>query len=140
MRQMYLLDKEDIYIIHRKVIDDFGGDTSYYSNTDEKIESILSQQYGFFGHDKYSTVYDKAAILMYFLIKGHCFCDGNKRVGFVSTVVLLTLNGLDDNIDGLERYYKAMEIAELQLRGEKVDEYISYLSDWLKQRFKRAKV
>lgn len=133
---MYLLSKEDVYLIHSEVIKDFGGDPNYYHNTDERIESILSQQYGCFGYDKYPTVFDKAAMLMYFFIKGHCFCDGNKRVGFDSAVVFLTLNGLNDNIDGLEGYYKTIEIAKLQLRGEEIDRYINCLSKWLQRRFK----
>ncbi|MHB1405549.1 MAG: Fic family protein [Desulfitobacteriaceae bacterium] len=60
----------------------FGGSLEYYQNTENKIKSVLDQQNPHFGYDKYPTVFDKAAMLWYFLTKNHCFMDGNKRVGF----------------------------------------------------------
>ena len=39
------------------------------------------------------------------------------------------------NINELEGYYKTMELAESQLRGKEIDEYIYNLSKWLEKRF-----
>jgi len=37
-----------------------------------------------FGEDAYSSVEEKAAHLLYFIIKNHLFNDGNKRSGIFS--------------------------------------------------------
>jgi death-on-curing protein len=138
---MQLLTCEHIYLIHRNLIEDFGGDSSYYSNTNNKVESILAQQYPCFNYDKYPTVYLKAAMLMYFFIKGHCFVDGNKRVGLDVAVIFLTINGCIDYMESnessrLEGYKRAIEIANLEIRNEEIDQYIFGLAEWLKNRFK----
>lgn len=54
------------------------------------IESIY-QSYD--GEDLYKTVAEKAAHLLYFVIKDHPFYDGNKRIGSLLFIVFLTING-----------------------------------------------
>ena len=44
------------------------------------------------GEDLYQTVSEKAAHLLYFVIKDHPFYDGNKRIGALLFIVFLTLN------------------------------------------------
>ncbi|MDO5480507.1 MAG: virulence protein RhuM/Fic/DOC family protein [Candidatus Saccharibacteria bacterium] len=57
------------------------------------IESIY-QSYN--GEDLYKTVAEKAAHLLYFVIKDHPFYDGNKRIGSLLFIVFLTIN--DQNL------------------------------------------
>lgn len=54
------------------------------------IESIY-QSYN--GEDLYPTVQEKAAHLLYFVIKDHPFYDGNKRIGSLLFIMFLTING-----------------------------------------------
>ncbi|MDO4527045.1 MAG: RhuM family protein [Candidatus Saccharibacteria bacterium] len=54
------------------------------------IESIY-QSYN--GEELYPTIYDKAAHLIYFVIKDHPFHDGNKRIGSLLFIMFLTMNG-----------------------------------------------
>lgn len=54
------------------------------------IENIY-QSYD--GEDLYQTVSEKAAHLLYFIIKDHPFYDGNKRIGALLFIVFLNLNG-----------------------------------------------
>ena len=54
------------------------------------IESIY-QSYN--GEDLYKTTAEKAAHLLYFVIKDHPFYDGNKRIGSLLFIVFLTMNG-----------------------------------------------
>ena len=62
---------------------------------------------------------------MYFLTKGHCFVDGNKRVGLTAPGLLLKLNGFHDQLeDKLEGYYKTMEIAASNISESERDGYI----------------
>lgn len=46
----------------------------------------------FEGQDVYKTVAEKAANLLYFVIKDHPFYDGNKRIGALLFIVFLTIN------------------------------------------------
>ena len=46
----------------------------------------------FDGKDVYSTTAEKAANLLYLVIKDHPFYDGNKRIGALLFVVFLTIN------------------------------------------------
>ena len=54
------------------------------------IESIY-QSYN--GEDLYKSVAEKAAHLLYFVIKDHPFYDGNKRIGSLLFIIFLTMNG-----------------------------------------------
>ena len=135
MNDIELLYIEDILTIHEEAIKSFGGSFELYRDTVSKIKSILDQQFPHFDYDKYPTVYEKAAMLWYFLTKNHCFVDGNKRVGFYAAAILLKINGYSDNIDDDEAYDKAIQISCLQLTGDALDTYITELSAWLKERF-----
>ena len=44
------------------------------------------------GKDLYPTIAEKAAHLLYFVIKDHPFYDGNKRIGSLLFIVFLTIN------------------------------------------------
>ena len=48
-----------------------------------------------YGADVYPTVHEKAAALLQSLTRNHALIDGNKRLGWLSTVVFYGLNGLD---------------------------------------------
>ena len=136
MKNTIYLTKEQIYLIHDQVLRDFGGSIGIYDYTDGKIESILSQLYPFFGCEKYSTVYEKASALLYFIIKGHCFVDGNKRLGLDSMITFLILNGYIDKLDDDNAYKKTIEVAKSELNENERDEYITDLAIWIKKYFK----
>ena len=132
---MQFLTEEHIKLIHLNAIEEFGGDSGYFILTNDRIESILAQQYPIFGHDKYPTVFQKAAMLMYFFIKGHCFVDGNKRVGIQSAIVFLDVNGYDDKLIDEEGYRKTIEVATIELSEMERDSYVETLAVWLSERF-----
>ncbi len=126
--------RNHIELIHNYTIKEFGGDLGYYDYTIDKIESVLEQQYPHFGYDKYPTIFLKA-MLMYFFVNSHCFVDGNKRVGIQSAIVLLGINGYEDNLDDEEGYNKTIEIATIKLSETERDKYIEDLAIWLSERF-----
>lgn len=60
---------------------------------DETFGGILQTIYqSFGGYELYPTVEEKAAHLLYFVIKNHPFADGNKRIGSLLFVWYLELN------------------------------------------------
>ncbi|MFH7320143.1 RhuM family protein [Desulfurivibrio sp. D14AmB] len=56
------------------------------------ILGAIEQSFG--GQDLYPSVEEKAAHLLYFVIKDHPFSDGNKRIGSFLFVLYLRQNGL----------------------------------------------
>lgn len=58
----------------------------------ERIIGSINQTYG--GKDLYKTVEEKAAHLLYFVIKDHPLIDGNKRSGSLLFIHYLAMNGL----------------------------------------------
>ena len=66
-----------------------------------QVFSNLDQTFG--GRELYGSVEEKAAHLLYFVIKDHPFSDGNKRIGaflfllFLKENNLLDQSGINDN-------------------------------------------
>lgn len=54
--------------------------------------SVINQSFG--GQDLYPSVQEKAANLLYLIIKNHSFLDGNKRIGCSLFLYYLDRNGL----------------------------------------------
>ncbi len=54
----------------------------------------------FNGEDVYPTIAEKAANLLYFIIKDHPFFDGNKRIGALLFIMFLTMNDYQLAKDG----------------------------------------
>ena len=46
-----------------------------------------------FGQDAYSTLKEKAAVLLHSISRNHPFADGNKRTATISALFLLAING-----------------------------------------------
>ena len=73
---------------------------------DHQLQGILGNiSQTFDGKDLYPSAEEKAACLLYFVIKDHPFSDGNKRIGSLIFLILLNENGLlkksDINENGL---------------------------------------
>ena len=62
---------------------------------DESCKGILGNIYQTFGgQELYATLAERAAHLLYFIIKDHPFSDGNKRIGSFLFIYFLDRNGL----------------------------------------------
>lgn len=62
---------------------------------DHQLQGILGNiSQTFDGNDLYPSVEEKAACLLYFVIKDHPFSDGNKRIGSLLFLLFLDENGL----------------------------------------------
>ncbi len=73
------------------------GDTSelFGNEKDNSFKSAINAIYqAFNGKDLYPTDRDKAAHLLYFLVKNHAFIDGNKRIAAALFVYFLDKNDL----------------------------------------------
>ena len=64
--------------------------------TQRSLEGIVGNVFqSVFGEDAYPTVEEKAAHLLYFVVKNHPFNDGNKRCGAFSFIWLLKRAGFN---------------------------------------------
>jgi prophage maintenance system killer protein len=71
---------------------------------DKGLESTVGAIYQTFGgHDLYPSIEEKAAHLLYFVVKNHAFVDGNKRIGAFLFIWFLDNNGLLYRKDGTKR-------------------------------------
>jgi death-on-curing protein len=84
----------EVLELHRRLIATSGGSPGLRDL--RLLEGSLSQlRQTFSGVDLYPTLFEKAAVLGFSLIKNHPFIDGNKRVGHAALEVMLMLNGYE---------------------------------------------
>ena len=77
-----------------KMKGDFDSDV-FAQPKDESFNSSVNQIYQTFGgNELYPTLEEKAAILLYLIVKNHSFLDGNKRIGASCFLYFLDKNGL----------------------------------------------
>lgn len=73
----------------------FGGSTFFGNEKDRSFKGSLNGIYQTFdGKDLYPSVEEKAAHLLYFVVKNHSFTDGNKRIAAFLFVWFLERNNL----------------------------------------------
>jgi death-on-curing protein len=83
---------------HRILIEEFGGRQGIRDKG--LLESaIFRPQNGY-----YSGIIEEASALMESLANSHAFIDGNKRIGFVMTDVMLRANGYFLDVDPVEAH------------------------------------
>ncbi len=97
----------------------FGGSALFGRQKDEGLQSALGgvmQTFG--GRDLYPSLEEKAAHLLYFLIKNHAFVDGNKRIGAALFLWFLEKNGALRDRTGERRISDAALVAVTLLIAE----------------------
>lgn len=82
----------------------FGGSQWFANEKDDSFKSSIGQIYQTFGgQDLYPSVEEKAAMLLYLVIKNHSFSDGNKRIAATLFLWFMAGNGILYNPDGTKR-------------------------------------
>ena len=86
---------KEVLIDKKEATDIFG------SERDGSFQGILKTIYQTFdSKELYSSLNEKAAHLIYFIIKDHPFSDGNKRIGSFVFIFFLRLNQIDYRANG----------------------------------------
>lgn len=82
----------------------FGGSALFAHEKDESFHSSIGQIYQTFdGQDLYPSIEEKAAMLLYLVVKNHSFSDGNKRIAAMLFLWFLSNNGILYAEDGHKR-------------------------------------
>lgn len=87
-----------------KVAHEFPGDTLFGNERGDALAGVIGAIYqGFAGQELYPTVEEKAANLLYLIIKDHPLSDGNKRSAAALFVTFLSRNGMLNDAAGRPR-------------------------------------
>ena len=82
----------------------FGGSLWFANEKDESFKSSIGQIYQTFdGQELYPSVEEKAAMLLYLVVKNHSFSDGNKRIAAMLFLWFLNNNHVLYAEDGHKR-------------------------------------
>jgi len=114
------------------MISSFGG--SYYQGicnikNDNSFGYVLSApNQEIFGVERYPSIFNKAAAYLFYIIKDHIFCDGNKRTGMIAAFTFLDINGIE--ISKKVNRKRIVNYAE-RIAGCKPN--IDHISKWLKR-------
>jgi prophage maintenance system killer protein len=113
------LDYEEARRIVNRLAEKFGSANLFGREKDDSLKGALGavmQTFG--GKDVYPSIEEKAAHLLYFLIKDHPFVDGNKRIGAALFLWFLEKNGVLYNPDGTKRIADTALVAVTLLIAE----------------------
>ncbi len=98
------IDYEEAVTIVAQLRTTFDGSELFGREKDASLRSSLAavmQTYD--GMDVYPSLEEKAAHLLYFLVKNHSFVDGNKRIGAALFLWFMEKNGILYRPDGSKR-------------------------------------
>lgn len=77
----YKIEYKEVKKAINQLREKFGGSSLFGNEKDESFKSsIASIDQTFDGTELYSSIEEKAANLLYFVVKNHSFSDGNKRI------------------------------------------------------------
>lgn len=84
--------------------DKFGGSKWFANEKDDSFKSSIGQIYQTFaGVELYPSVEEKAAMLLYLVVKNHSFSDGNKRIAAMLFLWFMEKNSVLYGEDGRKR-------------------------------------
>lgn len=118
---MHYLSPEEILAIHAEIIDRYGG---LHGLRDLGLldSAAARPRAGFGDFEAYPSLFEKAAVLLYSLIRNHAFLDGNKRTGVVCTVIFLERNGYHLKITTNTLVQLALDIANDKINEKEITE------------------
>lgn len=91
---MFGITKEQIFSLYEMLLQKTGGSSGMVNESliDSAINNIWQT---FDGVELYPTLEEKGARLGYSLVRNHSFADGNKRIGILAMLTLLSVNGIE---------------------------------------------
>jgi prophage maintenance system killer protein len=88
------IDEQEFLTVIDKMKSEFASDV-FATPKDESFSSSVNQIYQTFdGKELYPTLEEKAATLLYLIVKNHSFADGNKRIGASCFLYFLNRNNM----------------------------------------------
>ncbi len=103
-REKFVLTYEETVRVVAVMRKKFSASNLFGREKDNSLKSSIAAVYQTFdGKDLYPGAEEKAANLLYFLVKNHSFVDGNKRIAAALFLWFLEQNAILFNADGAKR-------------------------------------
>ncbi|MBO9616745.1 MAG: virulence protein RhuM/Fic/DOC family protein [Dyadobacter sp.] len=103
-RQLFIITYEEAISAIRGLRSKFETHSFFGTEKDDSFKSSINTIYQTFdGAELYPSIEEKAAHLLYFIIKNHSFTDGNKRIAALIFVWFLERNSILYKPDGSKR-------------------------------------
>ncbi|WP_242916403.1 RhuM family protein [Pontibacter liquoris] len=103
-QELFRITYESAMAAIRTLKDKFGGSDLFGREKDASFQSSINTIYqSFGGQDLYPSMEEKAANLLYFVVKNHSFSDGNKRIAAFLFVWFMEKNQLLYDASGRKR-------------------------------------
>jgi len=108
MKEPVWVLREVVFKLHEQSLAQFGGSAGV---RDEGLaDSALGKPQNRFAYGK-PDIFELAASYAFGLVKNHPFIDGNKRTGFVVSVVFLELNGYEFRANEVDAVVRTLALA-----------------------------
>jgi prophage maintenance system killer protein len=102
--ELFVITYNEAILAIKSLRDKFGGSSLFGNEKDDSFPGSLAAIYQTFdGYYVYPSVEEKAANLLYFVIKNHSFSDGNKRIAAFLFVWFMEKNNILYRLDGSKR-------------------------------------
>ncbi|MCX2432846.1 virulence protein RhuM/Fic/DOC family protein [Pedobacter sp. GR22-10] len=123
-QQLFTATYEEAMLAIKDLKDKFGGSSLFANEKDDSFKGSIGTIYQSFGGvNFYPTIEEKAANLLYFVVKNHSFSDGNKRIAAYLFVWFLEKNRILYREDGSKRIAdNALVALTLMIAESKPDE------------------
>jgi death on curing protein len=108
--------RETVLAIHERLIDEFGGLAGL--RDEGLLDSALNRPPQRFHYGK-PNMFELAAAYAGGLVRNHPFLDGNKRIGFLTAVLFLEINGYEFNANEVDATVKTLALAARDLSEAK---------------------
>jgi len=124
IEELFIIDYAEAKQAIHDLKEKFGGSSLFGNEKDESFKGSIAAIYQTFGGlDLYPSVEEKAANLLYFVVKNHSFSDGNKRIAAYLFVWFMEKNGILYRVDGSKRLAdNALVALTLMIAESKSDE------------------
>ena len=109
-----MITVDEVLVLHNLSINFFGGSPGIRDMN--LLESAVGRPFQTFDNSEvYFSVFEKAAALFESIAKNHPFIDGNKRTGFLASLIFLKRNNIKLNSSEEEAYKFVMKVASSEI-------------------------
>ncbi|MDY0001155.1 MAG: type II toxin-antitoxin system death-on-curing family toxin [Polyangia bacterium] len=123
-----LLSVEDVLELHAVQLERYGGGAGLRDLA--LLESAVAQPHATFDGDLlHADLFAMAAAYLFHIVSNHPFVDGNKRVGLLSALVFLDLNGVSIASGSESLYEVTMAVAAGRASKVEVTEVLRRIAE-----------
>ncbi len=114
---------DEVLEIHRDQINRYGGTLGVRDLG--LLQSAIAQPLASFaGEFLHANLFEMAAAYLFHVVQNHPFLDGNKRVGAVSAIVFLSLNGQNLTMSNAELEGLVLRVAQGQTNKSEISKFL----------------